>query len=161
MVVQRCVGEKLLYEGGRSDRRVLYPLSCRRIIRADKSQRNTLYREGVSERERERKGGGGRESDSVGGRRWFSAKLKVRIASGAQGGGEGLGNRVPMPHYTDRLSFAHSRGSYFRLARVKTSLHPSLSHPLYRCHLLHRTAPSYPSARPIRRPLPPSVAVTI
>lgn len=44
VVVQRCVGEKLLYEGGRSDRWVLYPLSCWRIIRADKSQRNTLYR---------------------------------------------------------------------------------------------------------------------
>lgn len=46
VVGERCVGEKLLYEGGRSDRWVLHPVSCRRIIRADKSQRNTLYRWG-------------------------------------------------------------------------------------------------------------------
>lgn len=48
-----------------------------------------------------------RRGGSVGGKR-----------EGEEGGG-GSGNRVPMPHYTDRLSFSRSRGSYFRVAGLR------------------------------------------
>jgi len=87
------------------------PLSCRRIIRADKSQRNTLPRGD----EVHRWGG----PAGLGEARERSWKLESRGVQRRGRGEEGRRNRVPMPHYTDRLSFTHSRGSYFRVAGLR------------------------------------------
>lgn len=103
------------------------PLSCRRIIRADKSQRNTLPR--GDEVYRWGRAGGARGSRE---RSW---KLESRGVQ-RRSGGEGRRNRVPMPHYTDRLSFTHSRGSYFRVAGLRGWKPPPGARPRYpsSCH---------------------------
>lgn len=72
---------------------------------------------------------------------------------------------MPMPHYTDRLSFARSRGSYFRVVGLRGWEPPSLPPPRARSASLpvpHRTAAAaiggkIPSASPIYLPPPPTL----
>lgn len=131
---KRCVGEKLLYEGGRSDRWVLHPVSCRRIIRADKSQRNTLYRWGWGACRWDERGA------DLG---WFWAKLKVRIANG----GRGLEIACRCPITRTDLASPIVAVPTFDFGKGENRPSPPFSPPPCLCHLLHQRP--YPSTRPI------------